>query len=109
MAHLSLDKEGRLVLQAPFDDPDVKRALRGPLLAFVVIQRTEDSVMLDKVGNNVEAVAYLKATVEQEGMELTLGADLEAAMSGHGVEKAQLEGVRKNEQPTYSVVPVPRL
>ena len=76
-------------------------------MAFVVNQRTEECVVLDKVGNNVDAVAYLKETVEQVGMELTLAADLESAMSGHGAEKAQLEDARRIKQPTNSVVPVP--
>ena len=107
MAHLSLDNAGRLVLEAPFDDPRVERALRGPLLAFVVIERTENTVVLDKVENNVEAVDYLAATVGQAGMELTLGADLEAAVSSHGAERAQLEEARKDERSTYSALPVP--
>ena len=107
MAHLSLDSEGRLVLEAPFDDPHVERALRGPLLAFVVIKRTDNAVVLDRVENYVEAVDYLAATVEQAGIVLTLGADLEAVMSSHGAERVQLEEARRNEQPPYSVLPVP--
>ena len=102
MAHLSLDNEGHLVLEAPFDDPHVERALRGPLLAFVVIERTDNAVVLDRVENNVEAVDYLTATVEQAGMELTLGADLEAIISSHGAERAQLEAARRSEQPKHS-------
>ena len=107
MAHLSLDNEGHLVLEAAFDEPHVERALRGPLLAFVVIERRDNAVVLDRVENNVEAVDYLKATVGQAGMELTLGADLEAVMSSYGAETAQLEEARRNEQSAYSVLPVP--
>ncbi|MYD52397.1 MAG: DEAD/DEAH box helicase [Dehalococcoidia bacterium] len=107
MAHLSLDNAGRLVLEAPFDDPRVGRALRGPLLAFVVVERTDNTIVLDKVENNVEAIDYLAATVGQVGMELTLGADLEAAVSSHAAERAQLEDARKDDHPTYSALPVP--
>ena len=107
MAHLSLDNEGRLVLEAPFRDPHVGRALRGPLLAFVVIERTDSAVVLDRVENTVEAIDYLAATVEQAGIELTLGTDLEAMMSSHGAERAQLEKARRNEQHTYSALRVP--
>ena len=107
MAHLSLDNEGHLVLEAPFDDPHIERALRGPLLAFVVIERTDNAIVLDRVENNVEAVDYLVATVEQAGMELTFGADLEAAMASHCAERAQLEEAQRGGKPTYSVLPVP--
>ena len=107
MAHLSLDYEGNLVLEAPFDDPHVVQALRGPLLAFVVIERRDDAVVLDRVENNIEAVDYLKTAVGQAGMELTLEADLVAVLSSHAAEKAQLEKARRNEQSTYSVLPVP--
>ena len=73
MAHLSLDNDGHLVLEAPFDDPHIERTLRGPLLAFVVIERRYDAVVLDRVENTVEAVDYLSAAVQQAGMNLTLG------------------------------------
>ena len=104
---MSLDDAGHLVLEAPFGDPHVERALRGPLLAFVAIERTDNSVVLDKVENTIEAVEYLAETVGQAGMELTLGADLEAAVSSHGAERVQLEEARRDEQSAYSVLPVP--
>lgn len=107
MAHLSLDSEGRLVLEAPWGDPVVTRALRGMLLAFVVIARTDTSVVLDRVGNNVEAVGYLIATAEQAGLELTLAPDLEEVMSDHEAEKAWLDQARRIDTPPHSAMPVP--
>ena len=110
MAHLSLDNEGHLVLEAPFDDPHVERALRGPLLAFVVIERTDNAVVLDRVENNVEAVDYLTATVEQAGMELTLA----ARPRGHHIQPRcgkgpTGSGARERTAGKHSAVPVPRL
>ena len=107
MAHLSLNNEGQLVLEAPLDDPHVVRTLRGLLLAFVVIERTDNAVVLDRVENNVEAVDYLMTTAKQAGLELTLGAELEAVMSSHDAERAQLEEARGNENPSCPVLPVP--
>ncbi len=107
MVHLSRDNEGRLILEAHFDEPYVQRALRAPLLAFVVTERTDNAVVLDGVENIVEAVDYLAATVEQAGIVLTLGTDIEAMMSSHSAERAQLERARQTEQQIYSALPVP--
>lgn len=107
MAHLSLDSEGRLVLEARFSDPSVTRSLRGPLLAFVIVERGDNAVVFDRIENTVEAIVYLKSAVEQANLELTLDADLEMAMSSYGAEKDQLEEARKEDSFTLSVLPVP--
>ena len=107
MAHLSLNNEGRLVLQAPLDDQRVARRLRGLLLAFVIAERTSDRVVLDRLESNVEAIAYLKEAVEQAGLELTLGADLEDTMALYAAEKAQVERLRQTESYPEAVLPVP--
>ena len=103
MIHLRLDSEDRLVLEAPWGDPAIARTLRSILLAFVVVDRTDTSVVLDRVGNNVEAVAYLISTAEQAGWELTLGPELEEVMSSHELEKARLDQARRiDTPPTFS-------
>ena len=107
MIHLRLDSEGRLVLEAPRGDPAIARTLRSILLAFVIVDRTDTSVVLDRVGNNVEAVGYLISTAEQAGWELTLGPELEEVMSSHELEKAWLDQARRNDTPLHSAMPVP--
>ena len=107
MALLSLNNEGRLVLQAPFDDPVVARQLRRLLLAFVVVERTRNSVVFERVENNVEAVAYLRESAEQAGLDLALGADLEATMTLYATEKTLLERVRQNQSHSEEVLPIP--
>ena len=107
MAHLSLDRESRLVLEAPMGDPNVARALRGLLLAFVVINRTDNSIVLDRVDNTFEAVSYLLTAAQQAGLQLTLGTELEAVVSRHDQERTQLEKARGNDLSPTSVLPVP--
>ena len=107
MAHLSLDSEGRLVLEAQFSDPSVARSLRGPLLAFVIVERRDSAVVFDRIENTVEAIGYLKSAAEQANLELTLGSELEAAMSSYGEEKARLEEALREDASPNPVLPVP--
>ena len=107
MAHLSLDSEGRLVLEARFSDPSVNRSLRGPLLAFVIVDRRDNAVVFDRIENTVEAIGYLKSAAEQANLELTLDTELEAAMSSYGAEKAQLEEARREDTLPRAILPVP--
>ena len=107
MAHLSLDSEGRLVLEARFSDPSVARSLRGPLLAFVIVDRRDNAVVFDRIENTVEAIGYLKSAVEQANLELTLDTELEAVMSSYGAEKAQLEEARREDTLPRAILPVP--
>ena len=107
MAHLSLDGEGRMVLEAQFSNPSVARSLRGPLLAFVVVERLDNAVVFDRIENTVEAIGYLKSAAEQANLELTLGTELEATMSSYGAEKARLEEVLRGGVSPRPVLPVP--
>ena len=103
--YLHLDREGRLVLQAPFHDPQIARKLRGLLLAFVVVERTDDAVVFDYLENIVEAVQYLQQTIGRQ--QLVLESQLEAIITLNTVEKLQIEKIRENTATLESVVPVP--
>ena len=107
MAHLSLNSEGRLILEAPLEDPRVARALRRVLLAFIVVSRTDNSVVLDRVESNADAISYLMEATEQAGIVLTLGAELDELISSQAVEAAQLEAARRGGSLERPVLPVP--
>lgn len=107
MANLRLDHSGRIVLEAPFDNPPVDSALRGPLLAFVVIERTSNAVVLDRVENNVEAVEYIATAVKQAGLELTLDASLRKALADHSAEQSLLEVARQETHSESTILPIP--
>lgn len=104
---LRLDPQGRLVLEAQFEDESVARALRGPLLAFVIVNRTPDHLVLDRTDNVAEAIDYLTESVESAGLEVTLAPDLQSLMSNRGAESALLEAVRNGEVPRVDLEPVP--
>ena len=107
MIHLSLDNEGRLVLEAPTNDPRVARGLRTLLPAFVVSERTDTSVILDRVDNTIEAVQYLMEEVGRADLELTLERDLDALLANYNEEIAQLEAARQDVIPTQAILPIP--
>ena len=107
MAHLCLDSEGRLVLRAQFDDPRVAQSLSAPLLAFVVVERTNSAVVLDRVDNIVDAIEYLLDATRGSELELTLGPELEAVVSGYDAERSQLHEALREEYSPRSVLPVP--
>ena len=107
MAYLSLDSEGRLVLEAPLEDVRVARALRGILLAFIVVARTENCIILDRVESNAVAIAYLMDVTEQAGIDLTLAAELKAVISSQVAEEAQLEAARSGGTSLQPMLPVP--
>ncbi len=107
MPHLSLDSEDRLVLRAQFDDPQVALSLRAPLLAFVVVERTNTAIVLDRVDNIVDAIEYLLDATRNSELELTLGPELEAVVSGFDAERSQLEEAQGEKHSPRSILPVP--
>ena len=107
MAHLKIDNEGRLVFEAPLDDPRVARELRSLLSAFVVVERTANSVTLDRVENNIEAIQYLVEASEGAELELTLEQDLESLVTSYNEEMSRLVAARGEVISTQPVSPVP--
>ena len=106
-AHLLIDGEGRLVLEAALKEPNVARAVREMMMAFAVVSRNDERIVLDPAENNAATVIYLLETARESGIELTLGSELETMIANQGAEHDQLEAARSESAVLQTITPVP--
>ncbi len=107
MVTLELDNEDRLILQGSPTDPGVLRVFKNILLAFVVVDQNQSSLVLERVADNVEAIHYIVETAERSGVLLALGEGPKSIIARYDLEKSQFEQARENCTDDEPIDPIP--
>ena len=85
----------------------VAKALRGPLMAFVVAARSEEGVVLDGTEDPLEAAEYLAEALSEAGVEVEFSSELARLRLERQGEVEKIAEVRSGSVPPVAVQPVP--
>ena len=107
MVELGINQDGMLVITGPLEVPDVARVVRGPLMAFLVLSRTSNSIVFDSVNDVIAAVTYIRDAFYRENISLTLDGMLATMMSRRSVEQELIVNARNGDTSPISVPKIP--